>query len=377
VFHLGYAPRLQLRVPNRLDINRPLLLHQMYTSYDVAFTRRWTMAAEAAGSVGEIDYTALGVALGPGQGELPADAVTQYAVGSTRVRFTGQLAPTHELSIYPFAGIRAPIGTSAEADEGLQRILPTQSNVGLGLRYAHQATAVDAVSVTTEPEAVDYDGQVTFVAVDSRVGWGRRLGLRTDLSLDGGVFGARTVRSEREPERLGDSRVFPVGEATLTGRLHSEATHWVDGTITTGVFGFFDRVRDRVDPRAQAQFDITTVIPPRWTAGVSLAAFLPITEDPRLLSDGTQSPDEVVYRAQTPVGYLINDFTRFEFGTVFAIRTSHPNADPVEISRFEMWFYVAMRFGMGTARGGAEVEQREGPIGLGASGLGTATGGQR
>ena len=386
----GYAPRAQLRLPNRLDIKRPLLLHQMYATYEVQMSRKWSLASDFSGSVGELSYTTLGVALGASQSALPTSAVTEYAVGVGEIRFTGAVAPRHQIDIYPFGQIRTPVLHSRHEAEINGRPLPQQARANLGLAYTYLATPLDSLQVRTEPGVVDYNNETTFVAIDNRVGWGRRLGPLTDLSLDAGVFGARALRSTAASSTAaGSSRVFPVGSATVSGRLRSRASHWVDGSVTTAVTGFFDRVRERVEPRLRLQADIMVTLPPRWLMGVIFSAFSPLTRNPRMDVTGVEvfSPtltlprvaparDELVFRAQTPFTYTLNDHAAFEIGTAVSVRSSHPAARPFGFSRLETWLYIAVRFAGSTARGGEEIN-RSWPIGLGTTGLASGTGGRR
>src|SRR5688572_26900151 len=57
-FTLGYAPRLLIRQPNYLGVNRPLVLHQLRALYLSQMTRKWSFGLGATANVGEVDYTA-------------------------------------------------------------------------------------------------------------------------------------------------------------------------------------------------------------------------------------------------------------------------------------------------------------------------------
>jgi hypothetical protein len=220
---------------------------------------------------------------------------------------------------------------------------------------------------------VDYDGEVTYFAFEHLMLWERQIASALQSSLDFGYFVAQRVRGDRR----GELKVFPVGQAIMTGRLRARATHSVEGRLAAGVTGYFDRIRDVVQPRGQAQAELMTYIPAHWAAGFNFGFFTPISRDPVVLADGTLADDETVLRLQTPVTYTINDRTAFEFGTVFSIRGSHLTTDDFRVGRFEAWAYVAVRVGGGTARGGEEVGDRgEGPIGVGNTGIGIGTGGR-
>jgi hypothetical protein len=375
-FTLGYSPRIQYRVPNRIDLNRPLFLHNIASTYDVSLSRRWLLDVDLGTAVGEIDYTGINIALGNNVA-VPDIAVVNFVFGSGSFDFTWLAAPRHRLTFGPAFDIRAPFESSRELmGSAVFDSIPIQTAANFGIRYGFQATPVDAISVTTSPGIVDYDYETTFFAADSRVGWERQLGTDLAMRLTGGVFGAQLLRGpiddldfDGEPDASG-SAVFPVGSASITGRLYSRASHWVDGDLGFEVVGFFDRVTSRVDPRGQLTAGITTTIPPRWAVAVQGSAYTSLTPSPRPLVGLVEIPETVI-RAQTPVTITINDNSAFEFGTVFSVRGSHLAADDYDFTQFEAWFYVAYRIGAGTARGGEEVAGRgQGQIGTGTQGMG-------
>jgi hypothetical protein len=100
------------------------------------------------------------------------------------------------------------------------------------------------------------------------------------------------------------------------------------------------------------------------------SAYTALTPRPRPLVGMIEIPETVI-RAQTPVTYSINDYSTFEFGTIFSVRGSHLAAEDFAFRQVEMWLYVAFRIGAGTTRGGEEVEGRgTGQIGTGTQGFG-------
>jgi hypothetical protein len=381
-FNLGLTPRMQFRVPNRLSVNRPIFLGQVYATHSMDLNRKWTMDTDLGASAGELDYTGVVFALGGGQASTYNVDVAQLAFGSAQIGVEGRVAPTHTVLINPLFQVRTPIGDTADAaDQGLTQ-LPTQLTGIFGLGHRYQASPVDAVETMLRPGVVDYNNAVTFFSTDGRVAWERQLRPQLRSHFDLGVFGARTLRSsgsataQAEP----DVKVFPVGAFRLTGRLYASSTHRVEGNIGAGAQGFFDRISERVEPRGNVTMGITTFVPPRWTIGVSATGFTALTPSPRPIPPmATFRVPETVITGTTPVTYRIDDNTQFEFGTVVSVRASH-FADPsFEFSQFAGWLYIAFRIAGGTARGGEEVGQRqEGePIGVGAQGFNAAAGGQQ
>src|SRR5690242_3071202 len=54
---LTYTPRIFYRVPNALEVDRPLVLHQVALDHSQSFSRRLSWATTGNFSIGEIDYT--------------------------------------------------------------------------------------------------------------------------------------------------------------------------------------------------------------------------------------------------------------------------------------------------------------------------------
>lgn len=379
-FNLGLSPRVQFRAPNRLSVERPIFLAQMYATYGVDLTRTWTMDVDLGASVGELDYTGVVFGLGSGQANTFDIDVAQLAFGAAQVDFEGRLTPVHSIIISPRFEVRTPIGRTAEEADAGNTQLPTQLTGMLSVGHRYQASTVDAIETTVQPGLVDYNNEVTFFSADGRVGWERQLRPELRSHLDLGVFGARTLRSSdtTAAQDEDDVKVFPVGSFRFTGRLYGASTHSLEGNVGGGAVGFFDRISERVEPRGNLSAGLTTIIPPRWTVGVSASAFTALTQSPRPIPPNTTfRVPETVIAGTTPVTYTIDNNTQVEFGTVVSMRASH-FADPAfEFSQFEGWLYIAFRVAGGTARGGDEVGERGGPIGVGAQGFNAVAGGRR
>lgn len=388
-FTFGYAPRVQWRFPNRLSIKRPLLLNEAYLRYALGLTRRWTLSVDATGAVGEIDYTSLQVALGPEQAATPDIDVAQFGVAHAQVDFVTVPGPRTRVSFGPRFDMRIPYGRSARAaDESTTemptglRQLPQQISGGFLATYEYALTWRDRVDVTALPGVVDYDGDLTFANVDARVGWGRSLTALWAGHVDFGVFAAHALRFDREPsdaeaagtEPVDRTRVFPVGSLELTGRLWSGARRrYLEGSLSGGVIGFFDRVAERVDPRGYVALALNASLPPRWAVGVRGSMYTAATLEPRRrrqVGPTTLDLPETVIQAQTPVTYEIDHQTRFEFGTILSVRGSHFASERFRFSLLETWLYCAIRFAGSTARGRRELGPRSsGAIGVGTAGL--------
>jgi hypothetical protein len=372
----GYAPRFVLRVPNLLGLNRPLVLHQLSSIYDVGLSRRWDFSGVVTSSVGELDYTANNLVLGTMQSSAPSAAVLQYAVVEASTTFTARATSVDTVVFGPAFAYRTPVGDDFDLGEDptpqqLAMFLPEQLSGSLISAYTRMVSPRDDVSVQLTPGIMAFDPGALFATVDARLAWGRQIRRRLRSRLDGGVFTVHVLDRRDDPFEA-RSRVLPVGNAGLTGALLSRARIRLDADVTAGINGFFDVLRGTVQPRAGGSVQLSADMPPRWRAGVVTSFFTSANRNPQTVLDGPQLLlDETVLYAQTPVTYMIDERMFFEFGTIVTARGPHLSADDFSFgNQLELWGYVAFRFSIGTARGGLEAERGGGSIG----GLGPAAG---
>jgi hypothetical protein len=369
-FNLGYTPRAQYRYPNRIGINRPLLLHQGYANLQQQLNRRWLLGANLGGSIGEADYNSAPVVLEDNT-QAPEAELLEIAAASAGLNLAGRLTRRHTLGIQGNAVYRTPIGISRtpvtdEMGETVQpRGVPEQFNVSAGVSLETRVTPIDAVDVSLTPGYFDYNrGGTQYFTTQALAQWRRELRPSLSGSVGAGLFGSFGIGDTNTNE------VLPVGLAALTGGLVRRASHNVDATISAGITPYFDRVRTELAPRATLNGTILVSLPPRWSVRVMAGGVTNATRDPRPPTSGAnQDPEmmtdvrlatETQVRLGVPVTYQINDEQQVEFGLLMSARAPHLRAEPFEFNQGEMWFYVAYRIGAGTARGGREVGQASG-----------------
>jgi len=353
-FSIGYSPRMFLRQPNRLSLNRPLFFHQIELEYDRPISRNWEFRTQVAGRIGELDYTAASLAFDPGQTAVPGDvSVLSFAIVDGGFGFTGQVAPRTTLGIGTSAGTRRPLGD--EANVGV-RPFPDRvyANFSIGPRF--QVTERDGVSVNAVASMNDFDPGAVFGAVDLRVAWIHTLRRNLDLALDAGVFTTRVI-ARQDDVTDNNGATFPVGGIGLNGRLRARARYALDGGASVGFSGLFDAISGRLLYRARASTRLQASFPPRWSAAIDASFLTSPTPEPLRVAGGAPVP-ETLAQVQTPIRYLIDDTKNIEFGAIFGIRAPHLAAQSFDSVRYEAWAYLAFRIGGGTARGGREVRQR-------------------
>jgi hypothetical protein len=112
-FTLGYSPRVQYRLPNRLQLQRPIFLHTITSTYDASLSRRWLLGVNLGTSVGEIDYTGINIALGDNTA-VPDVTVINFVFGNAGITLTHLISPTQRLIFGPSFDIRAPIASTRD-----------------------------------------------------------------------------------------------------------------------------------------------------------------------------------------------------------------------------------------------------------------------
>ncbi len=379
LLNIGYTPRVQYRWPNRIGVNRPLLLHQAYTTLAQQIDPRWVLGVNLGGSVGEADYNSAPLLIDD-NAQAPDLAVLEIAAASAGITAQGRLTRRHTLGLSSNVVYRTPLDVPVADDPDDQVTaggIPEQLNVNAGVSLNTRVTPVDAVEVEAAPGYFNYnDGDTQFVTTQVTGQWQRQVRPSLATALGAGVFGSAGVAGTRTQS----APVMPVALASVTGALVRRGTHNVDATVLAGITPFFDRVRISLDPRATLNGTVTVAIPPRWTVRVLAGGVTNATASPRQFDDDVTLArrTETQVRLSVPVTYQISDEQQFEFGILMAARAPHLRSDQFQFNQGETWFYVAYRIGAGTARGGQQVGQSgQGAVTRSARGEIDAAGGGR
>lgn len=386
-FTIGGAPRMLLRVPNQLGVNRPVFLGTAYLSLTTSISRRWTYGFNVDATAGEVDYTSAGFVLGPQQTAVPSREITKYASVSGRTTFRARITRQHTVLFGGDVGYATPFGSSTNplVVNGVSlQPLPRYVSGGLTVGHEYQATTFDRITTTVRPSIVQFQPGPLFVNVEGNVGWNRRIRRALGSVLEAGVLTAQIA--DRGGRTDAESRTMPLGRAGLFGMLYGDADVELDAAISGRYFGFFDPIRARLIPRVGLDLELAAHLEPGWTVGGRLTAFTTATKDPTpdpnamntMNTNAGFSLDETFLTLQIPATYRLDQNHTFEVGLLGTARGPHLSADRFRLRNFEGWVYVAYRFAIGTARGRREVQERTGSISTGAtrSGVGNVRDGQ-
>jgi hypothetical protein len=351
VLSLTYSPRMFLRLPNQLSLQRPLFFHNGELAYARALTPTWQLNTSAAARYGELDYSATGLALDTGQTNTPNATVLTVAIFDGSVGFRGSVSRRTNLDIVAAGGTQRPI----LGDDGVLTT-PTRNYGRLTLAPGHQLTARDELRLSFETSLTDFEPGAMYVSVDSRLGWSHQLRQRLRLTMDAGVFVNRVALRQDDTTNSGNA-AFPVGSIGLDGRLRSRVNYTLDGSLSAGVFGIFDVASGRLLYRSSLIAATALTLPPRWALGIDASFVTAITPEPIDTRDALNIP-ETLANLQTPVTYTIDETKSVEFGARFSVRAPHLASESFATTRYEAWGYVAFRIAGGTARGRREVTAR-------------------
>jgi len=353
---LSYSPRLLYRFPNILNLNRPLLLHQIGGRYARGLTPTWSMVTGLAANIGEIDYTTAQQVFGDQQGNLPNASVVSYAAIGANIGFTGMLNPVHRLSLGVGADFRTPYGESSETDDpNSQALLPQQTSGSGTVSHGYLVRSTDTLTTTLSGQYVDFDNRGASYIVSGTYGWAHRIDSRLTSNIEAGLFLSQQTRAPEgfEQRVVGGTPVRPVFSAGLAGRLYNRTRLRITGNFGVSSSAFLDSVAGEVVPRAGASTGVTFFVPPSWTAGVQANFFTVATLEPRDFGEdaNTAQQQETVISFRTPVSYQFrNNSYALEFGSIVSARGPHLRAGDFQFRQLEVWGYVAVAFEFASGR---------------------------
>ena len=329
---LDYGPRIFWREPNDTSTLRPLILHVGAFNGTLRATRRLGLFANATGSVGEADYTALGQIL-PGQAALPA--VVDFLSVSSTAGMVVQTSRLSELSNALTFIHRRPLGAAADVkamDPTMPPPFPRQTSLSLTSAFKLMASRQDEISVSNIVSYGTYSGNVDIFTVVPEARWRMHLSPRYDLRVGAGIAYAHV-----NPALDAWSPVSPVGELGLDMRLSNSAGASTRASVLAQVDYFIDPVLSTAGPRALLTAGWWDVLNPDWQVGVEgmYATVFTGTNAPV----GTTLPDETTVSLYIPVRHRASDHVLMEFGFRYADR-----APSVEVSAFgfhqrQLWLY--------------------------------------
>jgi hypothetical protein len=359
-FTTTYAPRFYYRLPNVLDVNRPLVLHQVDLGYEnlIDISTLWTTVA--ALDIGELDYTSASQIFDPQTSGLQQD-VEQIArvSGDSTYRVTTSRRSTWQLSLQ--GEYTTPINTDDDepaaptepVDPTLPPVAPATTTIlksASGTVRPHYRYVVSRRDFITSELRLSYQwfsNGGEFVVVSPQLGWERRLSYRSTLVTSAGPL--YVVVLSAAPGADDDNFIGGSGLLELRSTLSRGDGHELTGNLSGTVDWFFDPLAGTSDPRATVQASAVARFGRKWTLS-PVVSFSTLLREESGGAAAIARTDASVLRADLPVRYDINDNLRFNFGLRSSFRGGRLGTDDFSLTEtYEAWAYVGLALAFGTS----------------------------
>jgi hypothetical protein len=361
---LSYTPRIFYRLPNALEVNRPLVLHHVGLDHAYELGQRLTWSSSLQLSVGQVDYTAAAVVFDARQSANIRSSITDLfrTTGNTGLRY--RLGPRFTLNWeggveYTTTIDDAPV-TPAPAEDGgdirtFGSIIPDSfqirtkpaislsvgraSHVGAGAELTYQWFKDTSRYLVLAPE-LDYD--YTF-------------GKRLTLNLAGGIAYVWTLDAVNPAERK--NSLGGTGSIGLTSDVYRGPGVTATLSVDASLEWYFDPVLGTSQPRAGTTISNLTSIGRYWTftPNVSFYTVLktvyyrpvdlqgrPIPQDPNNPDQRNLALDATIFRVELPFSYQLSDTASIGFGARGALRGPPLQAPGPFREQTEFWAFVGL-----------------------------------
>lgn len=346
---LRYAPRFFWRLPNPLELARPLVFHQADSGYRLALsdTVRWELSLSAG--IGELDYTASSLVFDPAQSAVLRDDVVLFAryAGTTGLAFV--LTRQNTLRVGAEAERSGPLAAEDQAG------FPRQDRVALVATDEHVLTRRDTLVVPARAEQRWFSTGDSLTVMSGGLGYRRRLDHSVDLELFGGAARGRWELDDgtQTDEWLPEARAV----VRATSR-EPDGTRYA-GSFETVLQSYVDPLRVTFEPRVGVLGAFEVAWNPGWVAGIQASLFTAATAEPSLEPEplgGAPSGfereprrDETLVAAALPVTHRFSENWALQFGVQGSSRAPHFRAPEFQFSQIELWAFCQLTAVFGTS----------------------------
>lgn len=349
-----YRPRLFWRLPNRLNLARPLLLHQGTLQHRVLWSDRVALDSRLGLSIGEVDYALSSFVFDPTQPTVPNDEVTSLVRvhGSSTLRYAVSRRWGSGLSLLgaynaPLDGDTTGFGTSAVAE--LEPFLAhrvddrNELTLSVGVGASWFSTGLRETSLLGTP--AEDSGDSTYSVISPRLRLNHVFSRQTEGAVAFGYVDLRVLQgSELLGTEQGERHATPTADVQMQSRVWQERGK----SLSAGAFAtyrwFFDPILGRPVRRIGGGTFAMLDLPPDWAAAANLSFFTTLGDDfepPEFLAD--RRFDQTMLRIDVPVSYAVSRYLGVEVGVRSNLRG--PSwSEGVVLDRVELWAYGALRF---------------------------------
>lgn len=302
---LVYAPQYYLRIPDALDVGRPLLLHDGSLAWNSQVNRRLRLSWLARASAGELPTSGILEVFDPGTGTVRASILPIVRLNTT-------------FSLNAVTGKRhvtnAVVSASHNDSLGSGQAMPTSDNLGLQLSHAISISQRTSTGITGQVGYVAREGQSESAIFGGQLFLSQRL--RPQATLGVGVGFSQGMA-------LGGELSWPLPTVDLSYRTAFKATgqSW-SLNLSGGTRAFFDVASANYRPQVFVATSVGGRIHDTWTVAGTLSASADVSQ-----ASANIGPDGEIYSVQPtqfnfnlPVTYALAETLRLSFGLRLALR---------------------------------------------------------
>ena len=363
---LAYTPRLFYRVPNQLDIDRPLLLHQLQLNDTLMTSRNMAWTSAVGVDVGELDYTAANLVFAPGSSAVRTSVVdivrvngeTGFTLDITRrLRWITNLSAQYTTPLDADQTATAPPVTMEGQDLSnlVGGTVPESAQVSGRSSLSYAVTRQDRVAANGDITYQWFPDTGRFLLLAPDVSWEHRLSRQSTLALSAGFAYVITLATPDDSDP-GDA-LGGTGSVQFTSELHRERNVRVSTSFGAGVDWFFDPIAGTSQPRGAVDAGTTIDIGRDWTINPNASFYAVIrgasttvggatpTGDGMLVPQAAQpiTPDATQVRAEIPFTYRLTDFVAINFGARGSLRGRSLTQDDFQLGeQYEIWAFFGL-----------------------------------
>lgn len=380
---LSYTPRIFYRLPNALDVDRPLVLHQVALDHVAEVGQRLSWTSSAQLSIGQIDYTAAGVVYDPSLSTSVRSSITDI------VRGVGQTGFKYELTRHTTLNLDASAEYTSTLDAA--QAIPTDAALAAGLnpqligQDGQQFGSIqpDSFQFSTTPAlsyAVNrahhigtsfdvtyqwFKQTARYLLLSPDIFWDARLSAQSTLSIAAGVAYVSTLEAALPQD---DQNSWGgTGSIDFESVVHRGAGTTVTTAFNTSLEWFFDPISGTSQPRAGAKAASVVEVGRDWSFSPEVSFYTLLRQtviragtivdgvlvpDPN--SPAISTPDATLLRVELPARYQLSPDVSLAFGGRAALRGPALAASDFGFDQVEFWAFLGLTVRMGTGEKGSD-----------------------
>jgi hypothetical protein len=327
-FSIAYKPRYYLRLPDALEVGRPLLLHEGSLAWNAALSRRFSLDWGLRSSAGELPNSGLALVFDPGTGRVRASVVPIFRV-DTNLSMTARTGKRHTTG--------ASVGGSHNDSLGPDSAFERSENIALTASHSVSLSRRTALGVSAQagyawPEFTDESATLGGqIFVDRQLLESARLRVAAGIS-QGWVWGG---------EVTWPLPTLDIGYST-TFRATGQAWNL---SVNGGTRAFFDVASVLYRPQVFLALGISGQILNTWTVASSLTFSTDISR-----ADQTNGGQPTQLNFDLPVTYRIDPNLRLSFGLRLALSAPPLSAWNTGAFQDQVSTFVALEWGVSTEK---------------------------